>query len=229
MASSALAWAMASIRPRRSTRGDVDIRAFIVGLKVPALQRGHKHRLRPFTKKLPGGERYLPMQKLEKITPSRSSEENSPVIAPKAFWASRNSSASKSRAGEGMSNWAARLLQMGVHLRQRLHVARARDVDPLRRRLPASDFQKYAPQGFQAIARTRRNSNRTSIHSPRASRIRHSGTGAISLVPHIDHRDGSGNLLLHGSRHGRICSQIVRLVHARQVVQEENGVGPLNL
>ena len=41
---------------------------------------------------------YLPMQKLEKITPSRSSEVNSPVISLSAFCARRSSSASKSSA-----------------------------------------------------------------------------------------------------------------------------------
>ena len=36
---------------------------------------------------------YLPMQKRPKISPSRSSAVNSPVIAPSAFCAARNSSA----------------------------------------------------------------------------------------------------------------------------------------
>ena len=39
------------------------------------------------------------MQKLEKITPSRSSAPNSPVMAPSAFCARRSSSASRSSAG----------------------------------------------------------------------------------------------------------------------------------
>ena len=43
---------------------------------------------------------YLPMQKLEKITPSKSSALNSPVISFKAVCDKRNSSANKS------SDWA---------------------------------------------------------------------------------------------------------------------------
>ncbi len=41
---------------------------------------------------------YLPIQKLEKIRPSRSSEVNSPVISLKFCCAGRNSSASSSPA-----------------------------------------------------------------------------------------------------------------------------------
>ena len=47
---------------------------------------------------------YLPMQKREKITPSKSSAANSPVISLSAFCARRNSSASRSKA----CAWAAR-------------------------------------------------------------------------------------------------------------------------
>lgn len=36
---------------------------------------------------------YLPMQNLENISPSKSSEVNSPVISPRARWACRKSSA----------------------------------------------------------------------------------------------------------------------------------------
>lgn len=46
----------------------------------------------------PWNPRYLPMQKLEKMRPSRSSEVNSPVISLSACCASRSSSASSSPA-----------------------------------------------------------------------------------------------------------------------------------
>lgn len=39
---------------------------------------------------------YFPMQKLENISPSRSSEVNTPVISQSSTWAKRNSSANKS-------------------------------------------------------------------------------------------------------------------------------------
>lgn len=48
---------------------------------------------------------YLPMQKLEKIRPSRSSELNAPVISPKACCAWRRSSANSSPAPASVS-WA---------------------------------------------------------------------------------------------------------------------------
>lgn len=41
---------------------------------------------------------YLPMQKLEKILPKRSSEVNAPVISPSDCWATRKSSANNSPA-----------------------------------------------------------------------------------------------------------------------------------
>lgn len=43
--------------------------------------------------------RYFPIQKRLKITPSRSSAVNSPVISPSACWARRSSSANSSSAG----------------------------------------------------------------------------------------------------------------------------------
>ncbi len=43
-------------------------------------------------------EAYLPMQKLEKIRPSRSSLVTSPVISPSCFWASVSSCATSSPA-----------------------------------------------------------------------------------------------------------------------------------
>lgn len=46
---------------------------------------------------------YLPMQKLPKISPSRSSAVNSPVISPNACWAARRSSASNSPAPPSVS------------------------------------------------------------------------------------------------------------------------------
>ena len=45
-----------------------------------------------------GRSAYLPMQKLEKIAPSRSSALNSPVISDRACWARRSSSATSSPA-----------------------------------------------------------------------------------------------------------------------------------
>ena len=49
----------------------------------------------------------MPIQKLEKMTPSRSSDENSPVMLLSAFCARRSSSANRSSAGPRASNWAA--------------------------------------------------------------------------------------------------------------------------
>ena len=49
---------------------------------------------------------HLPMQKLEKITPSRSSDVNSPVISFSAVCARRNSSASRSSVGDAVERWA---------------------------------------------------------------------------------------------------------------------------
>jgi len=54
----------------------------------------------------PVGDRfvdYLPIQKLEKMRPSRSSELNAPVISPSACCAMRRSSASSSPAPASVS------------------------------------------------------------------------------------------------------------------------------
>src|SRR5690554_5887653 len=45
-----------------------------------------------------GRRDYLPIQKLEKMRPNKSSEVNSPVISLRAFWAWRKSSARSSPA-----------------------------------------------------------------------------------------------------------------------------------
>ena len=46
------------------------------------------------------------MQKLEKITPSKSSDVNSPVISFNAVCARRNYSASRSSVGDAVERWA---------------------------------------------------------------------------------------------------------------------------
>ena len=82
-----------------------------------------------------GALTYLPMQKREKITPSRSSAVNSPVIADSARCASASSSANSSSGGDRASRWSQRARQMLVGAPQRDEVALARDEAVLAGRL----------------------------------------------------------------------------------------------
>ncbi|OUM07802.1 hypothetical protein BW686_09370 [Pseudomonas syringae] len=66
--------------------------------------RDHRHDLeRPRLNISSREAGYLPMQKLEKILPSRSSELNAPVISPSACCACRRSSANSSPAPASVS------------------------------------------------------------------------------------------------------------------------------
>ena len=93
----------------------------------------------------------FPMQNLPKITPSRSSAPNSPVIRFSCSWASRSSSAKR-------SSWRSRCrVRVGlrkVHARapKRLQVPLARDELRLARALPAGQPQQRRAQAFDARA-----------------------------------------------------------------------------
>src|SRR5262245_18123261 len=85
---------------------------------------------------------HLPMQKREKISPSRSSATTSPVIAPSATWASRSSSAKNSQ--RALSR-AAALRCMRAFSSARRCRSRARNTDS-----PVSD----QPAAFKIALRS---------------------------------------------------------------------------
>ena len=133
---------------------------------------------------------YLPMQKREKISPSRSSAENSPVIAASAFCASRNSSA-KSSSGGGMARRGAPQQRPDEPPRRAAppRGARARGKRPRSR-----SRRRRARASPPRAGRRRRRSAPTAIHAcardPPSSRCstRAGHAGEIGLVVHDDVR-----------------------------------------
>ena len=74
---------------------------------------------------------HLPMQKREKMTPSRSSDENSPVIVASAACASRKSSAKSSSGGRAAARCCAAAREASLRLAQGAEMALAGKERPL--------------------------------------------------------------------------------------------------
>ena len=163
---------------------------------------------------------HLPMQKREKISPSRSSALNSPVISPSAFCASRSSSASRSSAAPRRDRQR-HAPRPGVRARRAApaHGARAAMNTPsLRRpRLPAGKLEQAAAQGRRPAP--------LRAHKAGGRRRRRRQVG---LVADVQHRSsaatGAGARSISASP-----ASSAGLAEARQVVQEQHRVGALDL
>ena len=96
---------------------------------------------------------YFPIQKRLKISPSRSSGVNAPVISPSASCARRSSSASRSSAASASCRVRLRAQQVVARAAQRLHMARARDEHAVGLGVPAGEFEQRSRAARRGLRR----------------------------------------------------------------------------
>ena len=123
------------------------------------------------------------MQKREKISPSRSSAVNSPVIAQRACWASRSSSANNSQR----SCLPRRRGEVFAGLTEGAEMAFARNEQGLTRLLPTGRPEQLGAQQVYTGARLGRNQNFIGRIA-----VVYAGLEVhqVDLVPHMDLSDG---------------------------------------
>ncbi len=144
------------------------------------------------------------MQKLEKIRPSRSSLDTSPVISPSAWCASRSSCATSSPACRVVSN-SCRRLDMLPCPSQRIDVPRACGERAFRRGMKADAVLEVLAQAIKARARPRAQVDTRRAALPRLNL--HRIATAIDLVEHERERNLGRHMLqvvLDGSHRLRI-------------------------
>ena len=173
---------------------------------------------------------HLPMQKREKITPSRSSAVNSPVIAESAVCASRSSSARSSSGGVRAARCCRRARKVGRRFAQRVEMPLAREKRVLHVLVRAGQREDFVAQQLDAFARLRRQPHvpRASGVAPRRARFRVRapdrsccGRRCAAALP----------ATARGSRHraGRVARPRLRIDHHQRDVRARDGrPGPLD-
>ena len=109
---------------------------------------------------------------------------------------------------------------MLARARQRLQVPLAGDEHvALRARLPARQRQQTLAQRLQPLTRLGRQRNAFALHGGQRAGRR------VVLVPHVQQRHGARQLARQLGRDVRILALVIRRVQARQIVQQQHGVG----
>ena len=154
----------------------------------------------------------------KKSRPTSRRRRTRPVISFSAFCASRSSSASRSSIGARAARCAAAIARCSPTRRQRLHVARPCQVDAFRHGLPAG----HAPAAGRAAPRCR-------CPSWPTARCRRA-CGAlyerrVLLVPDVAAPARRPAAFRARRQDVGVAGRVVGAVGARQVVQEQHGVG----